>query len=166
MKPGFGFIEDGTLTNFSKDKISDSTTFKIQPDSSIYLHSNFGFITFNTKIKEYELQADYLRIETKFDTIVAKDKEEIRKLIYGRRQGSITAKGSNWVEVVIGKKKKLNLHNRILEFRSFLCVSMGGNCRCVALHSASGLPSVDTDPRRNRHATSNFPLGLVSIKRH
>ncbi len=106
MKPGFGYFEDATFTNFPKDKISDSTTFKIQPDSSIYLHSNFGFITFNTKIKEYELQADYLRIETKFDTIVAKDKKEIRKLIYGRRQGSIKVKGSNWVEVSIGKKKK------------------------------------------------------------
>ncbi len=43
---------------------------------------------------------------------------------------------------------------------------MAGGCECVALHPASGLPSVDTDPRRNRHETSNFPLCPILKTRH
>jgi len=42
---------------------------------------------------------------------------------------------------------------------------MAGVCGCAALHPASGLPSVDTDPRRNRHATSNFSLPPINLNK-
>ena len=82
---------------------SDSAIFILQPQSSKVLFNTFGGITiFNKKIKKSELTVDYLKIETKNETVIAKSKKEILKLMYSNnQQGNIKSEGTNTVKITI-----------------------------------------------------------------
>src|SRR5688572_5825697 len=67
--------------NYQNNQNSDSTTVFLEPDSSMTILSIFTAMMFNVKIKESELRTDYLRIETKTDTLIADSRSEILQLL-------------------------------------------------------------------------------------
>ncbi len=74
VRPGFKFSDSRQLQHYPNGRVSDSTTVILQPDSSMTILSIFTGLLFNTKIRERELQTNYLRIETQTETIVADSK--------------------------------------------------------------------------------------------
>ena len=65
--------------------LSDSSTVVLRQDSSLTILSIFTGMMFNVKIKENDLQTDYLKIETKTDTIIADSRKEILQLLKDKR---------------------------------------------------------------------------------
>lgn len=85
---------------------SDSAIFILQPQSSKVLFKTFvgGITIFNEKIRKSELTVDYLKIETENETVIAKSKKEILKLMYSNnQQGNIKSEGTNIVKIKIEK---------------------------------------------------------------
>lgn len=85
VRPGLDYSDKTQIHNYTNNQISDSTTVVLKPDSSMTLLSIFTGMMFNVKIKEGELQIDYLRIETKKDTIIANSRIEILALLKDER---------------------------------------------------------------------------------
>lgn len=81
VRPGFDYSDKKQIHNYPNNQTSDSTTVVLKPDSSMTILSIFTGMMFNVKIKESDLRTDYLRIETKTDTIVAKSRNEILQLL-------------------------------------------------------------------------------------
>ncbi|MBI4947262.1 MAG: hypothetical protein HY840_12785 [Bacteroidetes bacterium] len=74
------FIKD-TIANYPYNSSLQNSTIILKPDSSAILTSIFTSKMFNVKIHEWELRIDYLKIQTPTDTIEAKNKIEIIKLL-------------------------------------------------------------------------------------
>ncbi|MCH7397739.1 hypothetical protein MM236_07060 [Belliella sp. DSM 107340] len=81
VRPGLDYSDKKQIHNYPNNQTSDSTTVVLKPDSSMTILSIFTGMMFNVKIKESDLRTDYLRIETKTDTIVAKSRNEILQLL-------------------------------------------------------------------------------------
>ena len=105
VKPGIDNYETRKLTNYPSMSMADSTCRVLEPDSSMFLMSNFTFLLFNSKIKEHELNTDYLRIETANDTIVANSKAEIIDLLYKRSDKGVKSKGRNILFLKVVEEK-------------------------------------------------------------
>lgn len=73
------------IQNYPNSQTLDSITVVLKPDSSMTILSIFTGMMFNVKIKESELQTDYLRIEAKKDTIIADSRKEILQLLKDER---------------------------------------------------------------------------------
>jgi hypothetical protein len=101
VRPGIKYSDENQIHNYPNNLTSDSSVIVLQPDSSITVLSIFTGMMFNVKIKERELRTDYLKIETKSDTIIADSREEIIDLIYKRRQGNVIGKGRNLATIEI-----------------------------------------------------------------
>lgn len=81
VRPGLYYSDKKQIHNYPNNQTLDSTTVVLKPDSSMTILSIFTGMMFNVKIKESDLRTDYLRIETKTDTIVAKSRNEILQLL-------------------------------------------------------------------------------------
>jgi hypothetical protein len=85
VRPGLDYSDKKQIHNYPNYQTSDSTTVLLEPDSSMTILSIFTGMMFNVKIKESELRTDYLRIETKTDTLIADSRSEILQLIKDER---------------------------------------------------------------------------------
>jgi len=107
VKPGIDEHELKNTTNYQKTP--DKEMFILKPDSSVNLLTTFTILLFNSKIKERDLHLNYLKIETKTDTITANSKKEIISLIrngntkYKRKldKGYIDSNGRNLKNIFI-----------------------------------------------------------------
>ena len=109
VKPSIGNFDARDISNYPNYQYLDSTTVILKPDSSMILLSIFTGLMFNVNISEDDLRTDYLRIETKTDTIVADSKKEIIKLMddnrmkYRRKtdKNRVMANGPNFGNIFI-----------------------------------------------------------------
>jgi hypothetical protein len=85
VRPGIAYSDKIDSLNYPNYQIPDSTIVVLKPDSSMTIFSIFTRMMFSKKITESELQTDYLKIETKTDTIIAKSKNEILLLVKDER---------------------------------------------------------------------------------
>lgn len=85
VRPGLDYSDKKQIHNYPNNQTQDSTTIVLKPDSSMTILSIFTGMMFNVKIKESELRTDYLRIETKTDTIIADSRKEILQLLKDER---------------------------------------------------------------------------------
>lgn len=87
LRPGIDSSDQGQINDYPNRQTSNSSMVILRPDSSITVLSIFTGVMFNVKIKESELRTDYIKIETRTDTVTAASKEEIIDLIYTKRRG-------------------------------------------------------------------------------
>ena len=85
VRPGLDYSDKKQIHNYPNNQTSDSTTVVLKPDSSMTILSIFTGMMFNVKIQESDLRTDYLRIETKTDTIIADSRKEILQLLKDKR---------------------------------------------------------------------------------
>ena len=87
IKPKLDYSANNNNNNNNNQNIplSDSSTVVLRQDSSLTILSIFTGMMFNVKIKENDLQTDYLKIETKTDTIIADSRKEILQLLKDKR---------------------------------------------------------------------------------
>ena len=81
VKSGITNFRTNNIYDYREQVNGDSTIVIIQPDSSMVLLSIFTGLMFKVKISERDLRINYLRIETKKDTIIADSKQNIIALL-------------------------------------------------------------------------------------
>lgn len=83
VKPGISTIKRYEVSNYPNNAsiIADSVIVELPKDSSLVLTSIFTSFMGGVKLKEEDIQIDYLRINTPDTVIVAKSKHEIIKLL-------------------------------------------------------------------------------------
>lgn len=101
IRPGQDYSDRKYIYDYPNKLTSDSSQVFLQPDSFLTILSIFTALGFNAKIKEEELRTDYLKIETKTDTVVAESRKEIIDLIYANRKSRIKGDGKNLVTLTI-----------------------------------------------------------------
>jgi hypothetical protein len=85
VKPRIEEFDKNNNRNYQTGQLGDSLVISLPTDSSFVLLSTFTTMIFGSKIKPYDLRIDYLRIETKVDTITADSRQEILDLINDER---------------------------------------------------------------------------------
>jgi len=80
-KPALTKFQYGNITNHLDSSIYSISTTILKPDSEIVLTAIFTGMIFNSKIKEKDIKIEYLKIQTMSDTIEAKSKSDIIKLL-------------------------------------------------------------------------------------
>jgi hypothetical protein len=85
IKPKIEPFDKSNIHNYPSRQLGDSLVMKLPTDSSFILLSKFTTMMFGSKIKPYDLRIDYLKIETKGDTIKADSKQEILDLLSDQR---------------------------------------------------------------------------------
>jgi hypothetical protein len=85
VKPGIGLYDKSKISNYPEGTIRDSLTTILPQDSSMVLLSIFTSMIAGSKLKASDLRVDYLRIETRNDTIVANSRQQIIDLIHDKR---------------------------------------------------------------------------------
>lgn len=111
IRPGLDYSDKKQIHGYPNNQTLDSTSVILKPDSSMTILSIFTGMMFNVKIKESELRTDYLRIETKTDTIIADSRKEILQLLkdkrtkYRRKSGKdkVMASSRNFGNIFIRK---------------------------------------------------------------
>lgn len=82
IKPKIEAFEKRNIHNYPSGQLGDSLVMILPSDSSVVLLSTFTTMMFGAKIKPYDLRIDYLKIQTKEDTITADTKEKILDLLH------------------------------------------------------------------------------------
>lgn len=85
IKPKIEAFDKRNIHRYPMKNFGDSLTITLSPDSSLVLLATFTTMMFGPKIKPYDLRIDYLKIETKADTITADSKQEIIDLLHDQR---------------------------------------------------------------------------------
>ncbi|SKC46958.1 hypothetical protein SAMN05660236_0809 [Ohtaekwangia koreensis] len=85
VKPKIEEFDKNNIHNYPTGQLGDSLVISLPTDSSFVLLSTFTTMMFGSKIKPYDLRIDYLKIETKVDTITADSRQEILDLINDER---------------------------------------------------------------------------------
>ena len=84
IKPKIKPFDKSNIHNYPSGQLGDSIVMNLPTDSSFILLSTFTTMMFGSKIKPYDLRIDYLKIETKGDTITADSKQHILDLLYDK----------------------------------------------------------------------------------
>lgn len=113
IKPGISTMKEYEVSNYpnNANTIADSVIIELPKDSSLVLTSIFTSFMGGAKLKEEDIQINYLRIKTPDTVIVAESKHEIIKLLnddsfkykkqLDKKRG--VANSRNWGNIIIRK---------------------------------------------------------------
>ena len=85
IKPKIEKFDTKNIHNYPSEQLGDSLVVTLPTDSSFVLLSTFTTMMYGSKIKPGDLRINYLKVETKEDTIIAETKEQIIDLIHSEK---------------------------------------------------------------------------------
>lgn len=107
IKPKIGMFDNRYIHNYPNEPLGDSLVVMLPSDSSFILLSIFTTMIDGAKIKPRDLRINYLKIESKGNTITAETKEEILDLVkdprtrYRRKVDKPMTNGKNFANIMI-----------------------------------------------------------------